>query len=162
MSDKVAAGVLLLMVVGVVGLGGIWALDTTVGEVGTQTTIEGDVVQNGTWQSIANGTDADRYSAPVTVENETRELADDEYHWNSSDAAINMPEKYNETTDSYENVTVAGVTATTLPDSGGAFISIAAPLTRVPGWMALLIAAGLVVFALRALNDRRGRGGAFP
>lgn len=162
MTDKVAAGVLLLVVVGVVGLGGIWALDTTVGEVGTQTTIEGEVVQNGTWQSIANGTDADRYSEPVTVENETRELADDEFQWNSSDATINMPEKYSEASDSYENVTVSGVTATTLPDTGGAFISIAAPLTRVPGWMALLVSVGLVVLALRALNDRRGRGGAFP
>jgi len=162
MTDKVAAGVLLLVVVGVVGLGGIWALDTTVGEVGNQTVIEGDVVQNGTWQSIANGTDADRYSDPVTVENETRELADDEFQWNSSDATINMPEKYSEASDSYENVTVSGVTATTLPDTGGAFISIAAPLTRVPGWMALLVSVGLVVLALRALNDRRGRGGAFP
>lgn len=162
MPDKVAGGVLLLVIVGTVGFGGIWALDTTVSEVGTQTAIEGDVVQNGSWQSIANGTDADRYSDPVTVENETRELSDDEFQWNSSDASINMAAKYSEVTDDYENVTVSGVTATSLPDNGGAFVRIAAPLTRIPGWMALFIGAGVVLLGLRALRDQRSSRRGFP
>jgi hypothetical protein len=57
---------------------------------------------------------------------------------------------------------VSGVTASELPDQSGPFVNIASQLVLIPGWMALLVSVGLVVFALRALNNQRGRGGTFP
>jgi len=161
MPEKVTAGVLLLVVVGVVGLGGIWAVDATVDDVGNTTVITDTVNQSETHQPVGER-GLDRYAEPVTVENSSGTVNASEWTWDQSDGTIAFDEtKYTSQTE-IENVTVAGVTASELPDQSGPFVNIASQLALIPGWMALLIAAGLVVFALRALNDRRGRGGTFP
>jgi len=161
MPEKVTAGVLLLVVVGVVGLGGIWAVDATVDDVGNTTVITDTVNQTETHQPVGER-GLDRYAEPVTVENSSGTVNASEWTWDQSDGTIAFDEDQYVTQNQTENVTVSGVTASELPDQSGPFLNIASQLALIPGWMALLIAAGLVVFGLRALNGQRGRGGAFP
>jgi|APHM01.1.fsa_nt_gi hypothetical protein len=160
--EQVAAGVLLLVIVGVVGLGGLWAVDTTVDEVGNTSQITDTVNQTEEFQPVGER-GLDRYSQPESVENSSRSLNDSEFEFNESGGTIAFASRQlNSTTNQPENVTVSGVTATDLPDESGTFVNIASQLARIPGWMVLFIAAGTVILALRALNSQRGRGGAFP
>jgi len=156
MPDNVSAGVLLLVVVGVVGLGGMWAVDATVDDVGNTTTLTDTVNQTETYQPVGER-GLDRYAEPVSVENSSGALNASEWSWNQSEGTIAFAEQKQT-----ENVTVSGVTASELPDQSGPFVNIASQLVLIPGWMALLVSVGLVVFALRALNNQRGRGGTFP
>jgi len=161
MSDKVTAGVLLLVVVGVVGLGGIWAVDATVDDVGNTTVITDEVNQTEGYEPVGER-GLDRYAEPASVDNSSGTVNASEWDWNQSDGTIAFAEDIYVTQNQTENVTVSGVTASELPDESGPFVNIAGQLVLIPGWMALLVGAGLVVFALRALNSQRGRGGAFP
>jgi hypothetical protein len=162
MPEQVAAGVLLLVIVGVVGLGGFWAVDTTVDEVGNTSQITDTVNQTEEYQAVGER-GLDRYAEPASVANSSRQLNDTRYEFNQSDGTIAFATRQlNSTTNQPENVTVSGVTASELPDESGAFVNIASQLARIPGWMVLFISAGTVILALRALNSQRGRGGAFP
>jgi cytoskeletal protein RodZ len=161
MPDNVSAGVLLLVVVGVVGLGGIWAVDATVDDVGNTTTLTDTVNQTETYQPVGER-GLDRYAEPVSVANSSGTVNASEWSWNQSEGTIAFDETRYVSQNQTENVTVSGVTASELPDESGAFVNIASQLVLIPGWMALLVSVGLVVFGLRTLNNQRGRGGTFP
>lgn len=152
----------MLVLIGVIGLGGIWAMDSAVTEVENNTEISDTVQQNGTWEQVGTLSDVERYSEPEVVENESRELAESEYSWNRTEGTIRVHnQSYNATSGNYENVSVAGVIATSLPDNGGAWIKIAGGLTKIPGWMAFVVAGGVLMVGIRGLNKSRQRGG-FP
>jgi len=161
MPDNVSAGVLLLVVVGVVGLGGIWAVDATVDDVGNTTTLTDTVNQTETYQPVGER-GLDRYAEPVSVTNSSGTVNASEWSWNQSEGTIAFDETRYVSQTQTENVTVSGVTASELPDESGAFLNIASQLVLIPGWMALLVSVGIVVFGLRTLNNQRGRGGTFP
>jgi len=149
------------VVVGAVGLGGIWAVDATVDDVGNTTTLTDTVNQTETYQPVGER-GLDRYAEPVSVTNSSGTVNASEWSWNQSEGTIAFDETRYVSQTQTENVTVSGVTASELPDESGAFLNIASQLVLIPGWMALLVSVGLVVFGLRALNNQRGRGGTFP
>lgn len=153
MPTKATGGVVLLVLVGVIGLGGVWAVTATVDEVGTQIEINDTVNQTAEYQPVGpRGYDS--YSEPNTVENSTGSINESQYDWNGTDGTIAF--SYDNAT---ENVTVDGVTARSLPDDSGAFVAIAAPLSRIPGWMAMLIAVGALLGGISQLNDLNNRRG---